>query len=76
MQVNKCRIYDEDNRACYAHYKSLSEKRLKDWYHGKPYSSQADKGNHRASDKKRPNGGETHVSIKSFKCGELGHRDN
>ena len=26
--VNKCRIYDEDSRARYAHYKSASDKKL------------------------------------------------
>lgn len=35
MLMNKCRIYDEDNRDRSAHYKSLSEKKEKSHYHGK-----------------------------------------
>lgn len=27
--VNKFRIYDEDNKVCFAHYKSLSERKEK-----------------------------------------------
>lgn len=29
MLGSKCRIYDEDSRACFAHYKSLSENKGK-----------------------------------------------
>lgn len=42
--VNNCRIYEEDNMAHLAHYKSLSEKRGKQHMnHGKPYSALTDK---------------------------------
>lgn len=71
--MNKCRIYDEDSRACSPYYKTLSERKGKNQYHGKLYSTPADKGMQRVSDEKRPSGGETPASIKCFKCGELGH---
>lgn len=35
--VNKCRIYDEDNRVRSPHYKSVSGKRNDNQNHGKPY---------------------------------------
>lgn len=35
--VNKCRIYDEDSRVRYAHYKSVSEKKSVSHNYGKPY---------------------------------------
>lgn len=40
MLVNKCIIYDEDNRARSTHYKISSEKKNGNHYHGNP----ADKG--------------------------------
>lgn len=46
--VNKCRIYDEDWMAYYAHYKSISERKGKNQYNGKAYSAPADKGKQRA----------------------------
>ncbi|XP_050896653.1 uncharacterized protein LOC127103436 [Lathyrus oleraceus] len=42
--VKKCRIYDKDNKARSAHYKSLSEKMGKQLDHGKSYIILADKG--------------------------------
>lgn len=42
--VNKCRIYDKDSRARSAHYKSASEKKSGNQFHGKPYLTLADKG--------------------------------
>lgn len=42
--VNKCRIYDEDNRAWSDHYKSLGEKRGKQLNCEKLYIVPADKG--------------------------------
>ncbi|XP_050889553.1 uncharacterized protein LOC127094821 [Lathyrus oleraceus] len=44
--VNKCRIYDEDNSARSAHYKSLSEKSEKQLNYGKLYAP-LDKGKHK-----------------------------
>lgn len=76
MLVNKCRIYDEDNRARSTHYKSLYEGKGKNQYHGKPYSAPTHKGKQRILDEKRPSGWETPASIMWFKCGELGHRAN
>lgn len=43
--MNKCIIYDEERRAQFAHYKSLSEKRGKQLNHGKLYSVPTDKRN-------------------------------
>lgn len=45
MLVNKCKIYDEDSRARYSHYKSESEKKSGNQNCGKPYVTLADKGN-------------------------------
>lgn len=56
MLVNKCRIYDEDNIACFAQYKSLSENKGKNQYYGKLYSDIADKGKQKASEEKRSSG--------------------
>lgn len=49
MLVNKCRIYDEDNRALSANYKSLSEKKGENENRGKLYSASADKGKHKVA---------------------------
>lgn len=64
MLVNKCRIYDEDSKACSPHYNSFSEKKGKNQYRGKLYSTPVDKGKHMASYDKRPSGGETFATIK------------
>lgn len=45
MLVNKRRIYDEDNRFRYAHYKSVSEKKNESQNCGKPYVTRVGKGN-------------------------------
>ncbi|XP_050876214.1 uncharacterized protein LOC127079905 [Lathyrus oleraceus] len=76
MLENKCRIYDEDIRAHSAHYKSLSEKKGKNQYCGKPYIAPTDKGKQKASDEKKPSRGETFASVKCFKCGELSYCAN
>ncbi|XP_050915800.1 uncharacterized protein LOC127130885 [Lathyrus oleraceus] len=44
MLVNKCRIYDEDNRDRSTQYKSLYKRKGKNQYHGNPYSAPAHKG--------------------------------
>ncbi|XP_050896156.1 uncharacterized protein LOC127102878 [Lathyrus oleraceus] len=69
-------IYDEDCRACSAHYKSVSERKGRDQYHGKSYSPPAERGKQSVVDEKNPSGGETISSIKCFKFDELGHRSN
>lgn len=48
--VNKCRTYDEDCRAHSAHYKSVSERKGKNQFRGKPYSAPADKGKQMTTD--------------------------
>lgn len=57
MLVNKCRIFDEDNRARSAHYKSLNEKKGKNQYRGKSFSAPANKRKQKASYEKRTSGG-------------------
>ncbi|XP_050910061.1 uncharacterized protein LOC127123928 [Lathyrus oleraceus] len=74
--VNKSRIYNEDNRARSAYYKSHSEKKGKGQFRGKPYVTPADKGKQKASDGKKTSGGGAPTSIKCFKCGNLGHYAN
>ncbi|XP_050901987.1 uncharacterized protein LOC127108975 [Lathyrus oleraceus] len=79
--VNTCRIYDEDSRARFALYKSLSEKKGKNQYRGKLHSAPANKGKHNTSDQKKLSGGETPASIKycksdeptCYNCCEHGH---
>lgn len=44
MLVNKCRIYDEDCRARYAHYKRASDKKSGSQFRGKPYLTLDNKG--------------------------------
>lgn len=56
MLVSKCRIYDEDNKACSAYYKSLSEKKGRNRNRGKLYSALADKGKQKASGESKPSG--------------------
>ncbi|XP_050875596.1 uncharacterized protein LOC127079229 [Lathyrus oleraceus] len=66
--VNKCRIYDEDNRARSSHYKSFSGKKGKDQNCGKPYSALTDKGKQKVDQKaiggKEKSGGEDPTSIR------------
>lgn len=50
MLMNKCTIYDKDNRARSAHYKSLGEKKGNNQYRGKPYNAPANKGKQMISD--------------------------
>ncbi|XP_058764750.1 uncharacterized protein LOC131638219 [Vicia villosa] len=75
--VNRCRIYDEDNRARIAHYKTLSDKRDKQRHGSTPYSASANKGKQKAVVGKKPSGGGIAPNpIKCFKCGGVGHRAN
>ncbi|XP_050897967.1 uncharacterized protein LOC127104864 [Lathyrus oleraceus] len=46
------KIYNEDNMVRYALYKSLSEKKGRNQYHGKLYSASASKGKRKALDEK------------------------
>lgn len=47
MLVNKCRIYDEDNRARSTHYKSVSEKKNGNQSRGKLYATPVAKKDHK-----------------------------
>ncbi|XP_050918381.1 uncharacterized protein LOC127135791 [Lathyrus oleraceus] len=47
MLVNKCCIYDEDSRARYAHFKSVSEKKNENQIRGKPYAIPVAKEDHK-----------------------------
>ncbi|XP_050878421.1 uncharacterized protein LOC127082220 [Lathyrus oleraceus] len=75
MMVNKCRLYDEDSRARFAHYQSFSGKKGKDQSRGKLYSALADKGKQKVDQKatggKERSGGGTHTSVRCFKCREF-----
>ena len=42
--VNKSRIYDEDSKAHFTHYRNLGDKKGKGQYIGKPYVAPADRG--------------------------------
>ena len=78
MLVNKCIIYNEDNRSRSTHYKSFSDKKRKDQNCGKPYGSPDDKGKLKVDQKfisvKEESGGGTPISVIYFRCGEFGHR--
>ncbi|XP_050897713.1 uncharacterized protein LOC127104575 [Lathyrus oleraceus] len=52
-----CWIYDEDNRARSAHYKSLSEKKGKGQFRGNLYVTPPGKGKQKATIEKKPSGG-------------------
>ncbi|XP_050918580.1 uncharacterized protein LOC127136015 [Lathyrus oleraceus] len=72
LLLNKCSIYDEDNRARYAHYKSIIEKKSGSLKYGKPDGAPADKGKLKASCGKETSGGGSFVPLKCFKCGKIG----
>lgn len=74
--VNKCRIYDEDNRVRSSHYKSLSDKRGNQLNPEKLYSALNVKGKQKVSKGKKPSGGGTPTPIKCYKCGGAGHHVN
>lgn len=80
MLVKKFMIYDEDNRARSAHYKSASEKKNGNQFCKKPYLALADKEKWKFQQKslgeKEISGGGALNPLKSFKCGEMGHRAN
>ncbi|CAI8600605.1 unnamed protein product [Vicia faba] len=69
--VNKSRIYDENSRESTSHYKSLSDKRGKGQFRGKPY---ADKGKQKSGYDRKLSGGGAHTLIRCYKCGVKGHR--
>lgn len=50
--MNKCRIYDEDCRAHSSHYRSVSERKRKNQFMGKPYTALVDKGKQQATNEK------------------------
>ncbi|XP_050877136.1 uncharacterized protein LOC127080888 [Lathyrus oleraceus] len=60
--VNKCRIYDEDNKARYSHYKSIGENKGKGQYRWKPCDVIGHCANEYTSDEN-----------KCYKCGKIGH---
>lgn len=72
--VNRCQIYDEDCKARYAHYKSLSDKKVKEEFRGKLYVNPADKGKQKATVEKKLSGGEASASVQCYRCGVIGHR--
>lgn len=76
--VNKCRIYNEDNKAQYAHYKSLSKKKENGHNHGKPYGYLVDKGNqkgyYKVASGKEKSEGRNPAYVRFFKCREFEHR--
>lgn len=74
--VTKSRIYDEDRKAQSAHYKSLSEKKGKGQFRGKPYVTPTDKGKQKTSYGKKTSGGVAPAFIKCFNCGKMGRRAN
>lgn len=51
VMVNKCKSYDEDNRARSSHYKSLNEKKEKSHNRGELYSASAKKGKQKVDQK-------------------------
>ncbi|XP_050888996.1 uncharacterized protein LOC127094180 [Lathyrus oleraceus] len=64
------------SRARSAHYKSLSEKKGKGQFRGKPYVNLVDNGKHKDPYGKKTSVGGAPASVKCFKCGELGHHSN
>lgn len=76
--VSKFRIYDEDNRARSAYYKSVGNKNNGNQNHVKPYVILNGKGKHKFQQNnnnwKSESGGSVANLIKCFKCGVLGHR--
>ncbi|XP_058761999.1 uncharacterized protein LOC131635393 [Vicia villosa] len=74
--VNSCRIYEEDNKAHSAYFKSHNEKKGRNQDHGKPYSAPVDKGKKKVSDGKKTSGGGSPATIKCYSYGEPGHRSN
>lgn len=76
MLVNKCSIYDEDSSAHSAHYKSLSEKKGKNQYHGNGTVLQLRRGSIGFQMRNIQVGEETSAYVKFFKCGVAGHHSN
>ena len=74
--VNKSRIFYEDSKARFTHYKNLSEKKGNGRFRGKPYVTPVDKGKQKATFDRRPSGGGMNFAPKCFKCGGVGHRES
>ncbi|XP_050878712.1 uncharacterized protein LOC127082514 [Lathyrus oleraceus] len=70
------RIYDEDSRAQFAHYKSLREKRGKQLNHGKSYSVPVDKGKYIILNGRRTSVGGVPAPIKYSGCSGARHHAN
>ncbi|XP_058784199.1 uncharacterized protein LOC131658968 [Vicia villosa] len=72
--VNNCQIYEEDNIAHSAHYKSLNEKRGKPHHDRKnPYDAPDDKGKQKVTDGKKTSGGGAPATVRCYRYGEQGH---
>ncbi|XP_050918753.1 uncharacterized protein LOC127136205 [Lathyrus oleraceus] len=65
-----------ENGACSTPHKSVSDKKGKNQYRGKPYSTPTNKGRQIAANEKNTSWRETPVTVKCFKSGELGHHAN
>lgn len=76
MLVNKCRIFDEDNRAKYSYYKNLSVKKGKGQFRGNSYITHADKGKQEATYEEKPSGGGAPTSVQCYRYGVISHRAN
>lgn len=76
--VNKCHIYDEDNNARSAYYKSVCDKKNGNQNCRNPYVVPDGKSKQKFQQKnnngKSQSVGGAANSIKCFKCGVLGHR--
>ena len=74
--MNKSRIFDEDSKARFTHYKNLNEKKGNGQFRGKPYVTPADKGKQKVAFDRRPSGGGMYNSLKCFNYGGFGHRQS
>lgn len=72
--VNKCVIYDEDNRVRSTRYKSVSEKKFSNQNRSKLYANPSVKGNQKAATRKGISGGDILFTPTYFRRGKAGHR--
>lgn len=72
MLVNKCKIYYEDNKAIFAHYRSVSEKENVNYICGKLYMTLVDKRNQKfqrkAASGSGTSNGDIFAPLRCFKC--------
>ncbi|XP_058776116.1 uncharacterized protein LOC131650423 [Vicia villosa] len=75
--VNNCQIYEEENIANSAHYKSLKENRGKPHHdRKKPYDAPAEKGKQKVSDGKKTSEGGAPASVQCYRYVGQGHHFN